>query len=330
MVRVTIPADFSWTPGQHVFIRFLTLGLHSLTAHPFTICSLPASSGEKGPSQLVFYIRPRGGFTSRLAKLAGKQPNISLRVLLDGPYGGVNAKTMTKFDKALVIAGGSGAGFTLSLIEDVVQRLSQQHGTVSDEKEAVLRPRKTVLQVVLATRDRDTQRWYHEAIADLLSPYSSSSISESLHISVYFTGSSSEPSDSNSSRPAEVSKPMTMNESSGQGVSNCSSSDSPSNTTPNFQSRPDLPRIVQETTSANGVSVGIAVCGPASMLQDVRNAAATAQTNILRSGAGAKDVYLHTEQFSYVPNQTPQYPCPVNVQIAAGGLIDRRYNRMVY
>lgn len=311
MVRVTIPADFSWTPGQHVFIRFLTLGLHSLTAHPFTICSLPASSGEKGPSQLVFYIRPRGGFTSRLAKLAGKQPNISLRVLLDGPYGGVNAKTMTKFDKALVIAGGSGAGFTLSLIEDVVQRLSQQHGTVSDEKEVVLRPRKTVLQVVLATRDRDIQRWYHEAIADLLSPYSSSSISDSLHISVYFTGSSSsEPSDSNSSRPAEVLKPMTIKDNSSHGSSSCSGSDSLPNTALNFQDRPDLPRIVQEITSANGVSVGIAVCGPASMLQDVRNAAAAAQTNILRAGAGAKDVYLHTEQFSYVPNQHPLNSLP--------------------
>lgn len=112
----------------------------------------------------MFYIRPRGGFTSRLAKIASKQPNVSLPVLLDGPYGGLIAVTLTKFDRALIIAGGSGAGYTLPLIEDVVRRLNGQHDTDSEEKGTSLRPRQTVLQVIVSTRDHDTRRWYHEAI----------------------------------------------------------------------------------------------------------------------------------------------------------------------
>lgn len=48
-IRVTIPTKMSWKPGQHVFLRFWALGLHAMTMHPFTICSLPSSK------KMVFY-----------------------------------------------------------------------------------------------------------------------------------------------------------------------------------------------------------------------------------------------------------------------------------
>lgn len=306
LVRVSIPVDFLWTPGQHIFIRFLTLGLHSLTAHPFSICSLPASPQDNRPSELVFYIRPRGGFTSRLAKIAGKQPNVLLPVLLDGPYGGVNATTLTKFDKALIIAGGSGAGNTLPLIEHIARHFDESLNTISDEKEASLRPRKTVLQVLFSTRDDDTRRWYHEAVDQLLSRYPAFSSSKSLHVSVYFTGASPlASSDLNSSPPFGTVKRTTTKDESGYGQSSRSTSDLPSTTWSDYLSRPDLPSIIQEATSENGASVSVTVCGPASMLQDVRNSAAAAQTGIIGFGAHAKDVYLHTEHFSYVPISPP-------------------------
>ncbi len=319
-VRVSIPVDFSWTPGQHVFIRFLTLGLHSLTAHPFSICSLPALLQYNGPSELVFYIRPRGGFTSRLAKIASKQPNVSLPVLLDGPYGGLNATTLTKFDKALIIAGGSGAGYTLPLIEDVVRRLDGQHDTGSEEKGISLRPRQTVLQVIVSTREHDTRRWYHEAINQLLSRYPTFSSSNSLHVSVYFTGASSlASSDLGSSPPFGTAKGAATSDDDGYGDSGRSCLDLPSTTKSNFLSRPDLPSIIQETTSNSGTSVGIAVCGPAGMLQDVRNSAAAAQTSIIGFGSRAKDVYLHTEHFSYVPIS----PLFVNINQWRANMLDR-------
>ena len=233
-----------WTPGQHVFIRFLTLGLHSFTAHPFSICSLPASPRENRPSELVFYIRPRGGFTSRLANIAGKQPNISLPVLLDGPYGGVNALTLTKFDMALVIAGGSGAGYTLPLIEDIARRFEEQYDTVSDrEKEVSVRPRKTVLQVVVATRDHPTRQWYLEAVDELLSRYPAFLNSKSLHVSVYFTGASprmsSDPDLNPSAGPVTL---ATTGDNRGYSDPSGPNSDLSSMTTSDFHCRPNLPQ----------------------------------------------------------------------------------------
>jgi ferric-chelate reductase len=63
--------------------------------------------------------------------------------------------------------------------------------------------------------------------------------------------------------------------------------------------RPDLPTFIAGYTSPSSVRgkrVGIFVCGPASMLHDVRNAAARAQRDVL--GDGAEEVYLHLEPFS--------------------------------
>src|SRR6201996_4796218 len=95
MLQVTIPVHpgsvthsktpmrISWHPGQHVFIRFLTLGIHAFSAHPFSICSLPPSKDKHDPSNLILYINPEGGFTKRLAELAKKNPNFSVPILLD-------------------------------------------------------------------------------------------------------------------------------------------------------------------------------------------------------------------------------------------------------
>ena len=286
-----------WTPGQHVFLRFLTLGLHSLTAHPFSICSLPALPRDNRSSELVFYIRPRGGLTSRLAKIASKQPDVSIPVLLDGPYGGVDALTITKFDKALIIAGGSGAGYTLALVEDVARRFDEQ------EKGACLQARKTILQVIISTRDDSTRVWYQSAVDELLSRYPAFANSDSLRVSIYLTDvSSSTSSDPDRISLAETGEQTMIKDENGYRHPGRSLSNLQSQTKLNFHGRPNLPRIIHEATSEDGASVGIAVCGPASMLQDVRNASAAAQKSILGYGSGAKDVYLHTEHFSYVSN----------------------------
>lgn len=285
-IQVAIPTNFSWKPGQHIFIRFLTLGLHSFTSHPFTICSLPPRPNrtDRSKSELVFYIRPRGGFTARLAALANKQPAPSLRVLLDGPYGGVNVATMAKFDKVLLIAGGSGAGFTLPLIEDALRHLEKREKLGEKVQERT----KTEIQVVLATRDQNTESWFHQTIDELLSSYSPALVASALTISVYYTGQST--SNPNIPLPSTNDKIM---------QASTTSSDSPPSPSADTHRRPDLPSIIAKATSISNVSVGIAVCGPVEMLQDVRNAAAAAETRIVRGEGGAREVYLHAEHFSW-------------------------------
>lgn len=88
-IRVSISTSSTWTVGQHFFVRFLSPGAQAWTTHPFTACSLPKMSclTDSQESELVFYIRPQGGFTFRLAHIAEAHPNKKMRVLLDGPYG---------------------------------------------------------------------------------------------------------------------------------------------------------------------------------------------------------------------------------------------------
>jgi hypothetical protein len=166
MLKITIPIyptgaksplTISWTPGQHIFIRFVHFGPHALTSRPFTICSLPPSHSTNRiekveDAEMVLYIKPMKGITSKLASLALQTPNTSIPITLDGPYGGLTISTFAKFDSVLLNAGGSGTGFTLPLVEDI---LWHQHGSNNDVFQ-----RKTKIYVVIATRSQELKVWF--------------------------------------------------------------------------------------------------------------------------------------------------------------------------
>ena len=265
LLRVKIPTIISWKPGQHVFVRFLTLGPHSLTAHPFTICSLAYDPDTVGKaSEMIFLIKPRGGITARLSKVAAKNPGCTKKILLDGPYGGLSETSLAQFDRALIIAGGSGGGFSLAVVEEALKHRALSTGNI---------------QVVFATRNPAMAEWYIDEIETKLSIFGAS---RETSISVHITAQNlSNP------EPAESAKqpPEPHVTSSGQYSLTV------------HRQRPNLPEIV--TASANGGStkrVGIFVCGPASMLHDTRNAAAMAQQDVFRGAT--EEVFLHTEPFS--------------------------------
>lgn len=99
MLKVTIPTDLDWYPGQHFIIRFLGLGIHALSSHPFTIASRPSSGS------MDVYIRVHNGMTKRLLSYGAR--NKTSRVLVDGPYGGLS-QSLRDFEHVLLLSGGSG------------------------------------------------------------------------------------------------------------------------------------------------------------------------------------------------------------------------------
>ncbi|KAL5355913.1 putative ferric-chelate reductase [Aspergillus floccosus] len=279
LVRVRIPTLVTWTPGQHVFIRFLTsqLGLHCLTAHPFTICSVshdPEQSGK--PCEMIFYVKPRGGLTARLAKIANQHPGASKTVLLEGPYGGVpkeSSPEATRFDTVLVVSGGSGGGFSLGMVE-AAMRAGLKNSTI---------------RVVYATRSEALAEWYYSEIEDMIAKYqvSTDRVTTSINVTTDDAESSraTTPADTDEAKAPEDVAPVPLD--------NCGSE----KTEIQKGQRPNLPAIIEAATTASGNKrVGIYVCGSASMLHDVRNAAAEAQRRVL-SGS-IEEVYLHTESFS--------------------------------
>ncbi|KAJ5143045.1 uncharacterized protein N7515_001832 [Penicillium bovifimosum] len=294
LIRVAVPSIIQWTPGQHVFVRFLTSDLHLLTAHPFTISSACRNPDETGKaSELIFYIKPRRGITGRLKAMASKNPGCSKKILIEGPYGGVSEPHMAHFDTILVIAGGSGGGFSLAMVDEAL-RLTGLHSPA--EKRSSTRRN---LQVVFSTRDHVMADWYIEEIESRLSASTMLSSSDSgfqTTVSVHVTGA----------RNSGISSASESDD-----VNNTSKAPQPDiTTTRNFSldvhrnARADLPGMVARTVAmahAQGVQVGqkqrvgVLVCGPASMLHDTRNAAALAQARVF--AGEIEELYLHSEPF---------------------------------
>ena len=295
----------SWKAGQHVFVRFFPLGLHSLTAHPFTISSLPRSARlsdakrkaegdvEGKESEIIFYVKPKRGITARLAALADKAPGCTMKVYLEGPYGGLNT-SLERFDEAVLITGGSGGGFSLGVVEEVLR--AQKPASDGDEDRG-----KRALNVVFATRNPSTAEWYTEELDALVSMYGSAeSVSRSIHTTSHHHSDSEklpEAADIDLEKSAIPASDTELPD---------SSSDQQITTDPNqyHSHRPDIPAIISRTTngSANGSAsdrrkcIGVIVCGPASMLHDTRNAAADAQRHVARGDV--EEVYLHMEPFA--------------------------------
>ncbi|KAG9251872.1 putative ferric reductase transmembrane component [Emericellopsis atlantica] len=291
-LKIAIDTTAEWTPGQHVYLRFLTLGLHTLSSHPFTICSLPVSR-YNGKNQMVFYVKGRGGLTGRLAKMAQTNPGTTVRVLLDGPYGGMQSRWYSGFDHAVVIAGGAGAGFTLGLFEDFVTRSQLPAAAAQDRK----------LTLVLSSRDLELKRWYLDAIAALLDEQQIEEGEEKkearrlagLTIHIHHTGIANSRADSSedNSLPAkdDAAAPAC-------GVVTDVPTSLRDVTTNVAAGRPDITSLCREIIAAERGSVGLVVCGPASMVHDVGHVAASAQTDVIKGGSGASEVWFHKESFS--------------------------------
>lgn len=126
--------------------------------------------------------------------------------------------------------------------------------------------------------------WYIEEIESRLSTSNVSTRGGDVSASVYVTSAQQEQLQTDDESKLPSTKPLASS------MSQIAISHAP---------RPDLPAFIAGCTSPSsgrGKRVGIFVCGPASMLHDVRNAAARAQRDVL--GGGAEEVYLHLEPFS--------------------------------
>ncbi|KAJ4154277.1 hypothetical protein NW765_015024 [Fusarium oxysporum] len=287
-VRVTIPANFTWEIGQHCFLRFTGFGLtQALSAHPFTICSLPATSPD-GQSFLVFYLKRHQGFTAKLYEYALQNPGAQVSVLVDGPHGGINTQAYVNSNNLVVIAGGSGAGWTLPFIEQYIATKTGQSDEGCKEGQREGSPFSS-LRVILASRDVESCSWYRQVVSETLLKYSDKMIS-GLQVQVHRTGGAI----AESSLPSNSSFVPGNKESGSERASESLVSFD------ELHGRPDLPGILKGVL--NGMpstdSLGVYVCGPDTMQNDVRNSVASLNLDIL-GGADCAGVYLHSEHFSW-------------------------------
>ncbi|KZF20844.1 hypothetical protein L228DRAFT_249662 [Xylona heveae TC161] len=153
--RVTIQnPPIQWKAGQHVF-----LSCHSivpLQSHPFTVASLP----EDG--KMEFLIRAGNGGTKAFFHHAEKhhqqlpttEAEISMpkhkSVAIEGPYGRI--RPLRQFDTVVLLAGSTGATFTVPLMREIVSAWRRNNNNNSDSSDSSRQKRGFLLPDGIVTR----------------------------------------------------------------------------------------------------------------------------------------------------------------------------------
>lgn len=153
-VKVTIPTQMRWKPGQYVYLRMP--GVSVFENHPFTIASLcsedfPSDYGEQYRDMTLVF-RPFGGFTRKVLNSAmEKGPLSTYRAFIDGPYGGMQ-RDLASFDTVVLFAGGSGITAIVSQLLDLIKKM--RDGKALTKK----------VEVVWALKRPDTMEWFKEEL----------------------------------------------------------------------------------------------------------------------------------------------------------------------
>ena len=153
-VKVTIPTQVKWRPGQFVYLRMP--GISIFENHPFTIASLcsddfPSDYGEQY-RDMVLVFRPFGGFTQKVVNTALQRgPYHTYRAFIDGPYGGMR-RELASFETVVLIAGGSGITAIVSHLLLLIKKM--RDGTAATRE----------VHVIWALKRPETAEWFKEEL----------------------------------------------------------------------------------------------------------------------------------------------------------------------
>ena len=148
--RIEIPSlNSGWRAGQHVRVRIFSSGLGWLgwtESHPFTIASAPVISSKQGRTVgeegLILICKKAGGWTGKLYDMAKKSGYIetgiadgvdigkTVAMMIEGPYSGPGHAIYASYSAVVMMVGGSGITFALSIIQDLVQKDLQAQSRV--------------------------------------------------------------------------------------------------------------------------------------------------------------------------------------------------------
>ncbi|GAA5884046.1 hypothetical protein JCM6882_002115 [Rhodosporidiobolus microsporus] len=275
-VTVALPANsgHSWKAGQHYYVNFVKA--RPFESRPFTITSTT-------PETLSFILRNNSALGARLAQLAAfSAPTTPL--LLDGPCGGLVNRDFTRHDAVVLFAGGVGMSFVAAVLEDLAVKLAEGKK----------------IEVHWAVKSADCATWFDEQLSQIVARLESTGKRDLLSLNLYVTGSLTR-SDSSSVVSTLVGEDV--GEEKLAKVESFGSAGALSSTLWKIhQSRPHPTTILSTLVSASapGSTVGVASCGPKSLLTDVRRAVASQQKKLAFGGeAGAAEIELHTEEVEW-------------------------------
>ncbi|KAF9494724.1 hypothetical protein BDN71DRAFT_1489264 [Pleurotus eryngii] len=314
-----------WLPGQHVRLRIFFSG-RIFESHPLTIMNNPGSVGgveEDGDKMegMVLGARVCGDWTRAVNEYALKEGErfrrissanekevshsptplspatpIPIQVMIDGPYGGCSID-LGEYESVLLVAGGSGATFSISMLDDIVKRCA---GVRKGEK-------TKRVEFVWCVKSFGSINWFAALLAPIAELAATSSGLE-LHITVFVTclcDPESVPSIPNMDVILErpdvyklletlITSPSSLSTTSGGGGIEDGEVGADVDVDVEARARPQSPRRHPRWAGLGG-GIGICASGPESLTREAANAVARLG---LRKGKQVGGVGLHTELFA--------------------------------
>ncbi|KAK2021010.1 ferric reductase like transmembrane component [Colletotrichum zoysiae] len=301
--RITLKkAPYGASSGEHCFLWIPKI--RALEMHPFTIAAM---------DPLEFVINSYDGFTRDLHEYAVRNPGATLKASVEGSYG--TFPNPAEYDKVVLVAGGSGASFTVGTALNMLKRLTPSSG-------------QSIVFVWMVKEDTRLE-WFAHHLSTINDALSSSVLlyvtrspgspgspvtTEDRFRSATISSEASSPTTPDTEKfdvetgiprqpPKVVTRAISSSENSGfesdgkSPVSSLQKNGAPAhiNTIPINYGRADISAIIRTTINDASPNQRVLVmgCGPDSLMTEIRNTTASC----IRTSGPA--VELHCEQFGW-------------------------------
>ncbi|MCJ1476542.1 hypothetical protein MMC13_005208 [Lambiella insularis] len=256
---------FTWKAGQHMYLWLPGLGV--LESHPFTLSNIPST---KPSGAAEFVIQAHSGFTRRLydrALTAQRDEPLVFKTFVAGPFG--CPPVWNAFETLILISAGTGASFTLPILESVLQ-----------EPYCV----QTIdLLLLIKTKEHGTH--YIERLRRCIDYAKSHGILLHMQVNVteaYKVGCAN-------------SEDMVAIKQEKKEVAEVSTS-----TIRYSQKRVNIPEYIRNPVESSGGETSIVVCGGQKLVASVRNTVASlSNERAAHKGTGAQGIHLHVEEYCF-------------------------------
>lgn len=280
-INIENVCDFTWSPGQHVFLRIP--GLRFLENHPFSIMSYFEPMEN---SSMKFIVKTGGwkGITSLIYESLPDQGFKETTVFVDGPYGG-SERQISSFNNIFLISSGTGITAILPFLMEYVDKF--------DDKKSILKS----LRLDWVIRDSENIDWILPELQKTILKAANLLANGAIEIVIYI---SNEIGISNTDSLDELlkSKSSLSLDNPDKSIQDTSASVSQYISVQNC--KPDFPSIIENDISKKlSYKNMFVVSGSDSMKSSVSTSVANLQKLVLSSSSKVDEIYLHSETFGW-------------------------------
>lgn len=290
--------DFSWVPGQHLFLRIP--GLRFIENHPFSISSY-FEPKENTNIKLIIKAIGFGGMTDQIYK---KLPDIGYTdstVFIDGPYGGCS-RPIDAFDSIFLLASGTGISAILPFLHDSCKKIKYSNGIIKR------------VNFDWIVRSSDNIEWIIPELKNIVQNYNELIKDGHINVNIHVKedigmngGNTIEMLDNEINSPLSSPSPSPSPSSDSESdnkeeINPLELKDNKVNTfnmVNIINSKPSIKELIKDISPILLERNIFIVSGSDSMKVQVSNSVASLQTEVLKKGSGVREIYLHSESFGW-------------------------------